>query len=80
MQLEVEEHLAALARQPLGQGEASAGIDEFETDLVEADGVAEPIHQRLRRLDAGHIERHDQPVPRRKAHGELRREGCHDAT
>ena len=63
VQLQIDKDLLAgvgqrvRVRKPAGEGELIA-------DLVKRDRVAEPRHQRGRRLDRGHIERNDQALAR----------------
>jgi hypothetical protein len=73
VQLEIDKDLLALVGELPHQRQA-AGEAELIADLVERDGIAKPRHHRLRLLEAGHVERHNQPVAGRNdrwLHGHL---------
>jgi hypothetical protein len=67
VQLQVEEDALARAHQLFGERQA-AGISELIADLVDADGIAQPLHHRARGVDGGNIESQDQAVARIKSH------------
>ena len=61
VQLEIDEHLLALVGE-LADQRQPAGISELIADLVESDGFPKLADHRLRRGNAGQVERHDQAV------------------
>lgn len=61
VQFEIDEHLLAGGREWTYQRQ-SACISELIADLVEGDAVAQTRDHRLRLIQAGQIERHNQPV------------------
>ncbi len=71
VQLEVEEDLLARLHEPLGDGEATPAVNELHADLVEADGIAEPVDERQGLVGARHVERGDQAIASVRLHGRI---------